>query len=76
MVTYLSEQPDFRRRLFSDSTGAAKQEGRRKVVAKDGKTQQYAVLAQSIFAKDPAQSSAFKANPTKFATAVETRLRR
>ncbi|KAF9455203.1 hypothetical protein BDZ94DRAFT_1316518, partial [Collybia nuda] len=42
----------------------------------DGKSQQYAVLADSIFAKDPVQSSAFKVNPTKFATAVKTRLRR
>ncbi|KAF9455159.1 hypothetical protein BDZ94DRAFT_1242453, partial [Collybia nuda] len=33
-------------------------------------------LADSIFAKDPVQSSAFKVNPTKFATAVKTHLRR
>ncbi|KAF9461341.1 hypothetical protein BDZ94DRAFT_1124759, partial [Collybia nuda] len=51
MVAYLSELPDFRRKLFSDSTGAARKESRWKVTAKDGKAQQYAVLADAIFAK-------------------------
>jgi hypothetical protein len=76
LVAYLSKHPDFRRKLFSDSTTAAKQEGRMKLTAKDGKAQQYGVLAHAIFHDEPTQSVTFNTKPGKFATAVETRLRR
>ncbi|KAJ7797823.1 hypothetical protein B0H13DRAFT_1555827, partial [Mycena leptocephala] len=49
LIAYLSENPDFRRKLFSNSTAEAKQEGRKKLVGKDGKPQQYALLAKNIF---------------------------
>jgi hypothetical protein len=76
LVAYLCEHPDFRKKLFSDSTAAAGREGRLKLTAKDGKAQQYAVLAAAIFHDEPKQEATFKTKPAKFTTAVETRLRR
>ncbi|KAJ7195660.1 hypothetical protein GGX14DRAFT_474648 [Mycena pura] len=76
IITYLSEDPAFRIKLFSDSTADAKQDGRRKLVGKDGKPQMYAQLAKHIFADDPDEQARYLNNPAKYATSVETRLRR
>ena len=46
-----------------------------KLMAKDGKIQQYAALAKHIFASEPGQSSLYLQNPRRYGTAVETRLR-
>ncbi|KIJ96210.1 hypothetical protein K443DRAFT_10781 [Laccaria amethystina LaAM-08-1] len=42
----------------------------------DGRPQQYAVLAKHIFENDTTQSALYAANPARFVTSVETRLRR
>ncbi|KAJ7191271.1 hypothetical protein GGX14DRAFT_407338 [Mycena pura] len=77
LIAYLSENPLFRIKLFSDSTAEAKQAGRKKLVGKDGKPQQYAVLAEYVFKNSPGPEQArYASNPGKYATAVETRLRR
>jgi hypothetical protein len=76
LVAYLSENPTFRIKLFSDSTAAAKKAGRDKLTAKDGRPQQWATLAVAIFADDENQKVAFHETPGRFATSVETRMRR
>ena len=76
MVLYLTEHPAFRIGLFGDSTMVAAQEKRRKVTAKDGKAQQYGVLAKDIFEGDQAMGEEYLLAPARFATSVETRLRR
>jgi hypothetical protein len=76
LITYLTNDPPFRIRLFSDSTADAKQQGRAKLVGKDGKQQQYAVLAAYVFSEDPKEQARYANNPGKYATAVETRFRR
>jgi hypothetical protein len=76
LIAYLGDHPTFRLRLFSDSTADASKAGRPKLTAKDGKVQQYGVLAKQIFAKEPGQSALYLQNPGRYGTAVETRLRR
>jgi hypothetical protein len=76
IITYLTDHTAFRTKLFSDSTANAAKEGRAKHVGKDGKNQQYAVLAEHIFATEPTQSKAYKVSPSRFTTSVETRLQR
>lgn len=76
MMTYLSEHPAFRLGLFGDATKDATKEKRRKVTAKDGKAQQYGVLAKAVFEDDGKWAVAFEKTPTTFATSVETRFRR
>ncbi|KAF8891585.1 hypothetical protein CPB84DRAFT_1632906, partial [Gymnopilus junonius] len=49
LIAYLTNHVAFRIKLFSDSTADASKEGRSKAVAKDGKAQQYATLAEGIF---------------------------
>ncbi|KAF6744798.1 hypothetical protein DFP72DRAFT_784611, partial [Ephemerocybe angulata] len=48
-IRYIQENPTFRLKLFSDSTGEAKAEGRKKVANADGKLQLYQDLANVIF---------------------------
>ncbi|KAK7022515.1 hypothetical protein R3P38DRAFT_2532783 [Favolaschia claudopus] len=74
MATYLTENPDFRRKLFSDSTAAAKKEGRQKKVAKDGKPVQCGTLAKHIFEKDPKEAEGYARNPSKYAGAYQGHL--
>ena len=76
LISYLGDHVSFCLKLFSDSTADATKEGRAKHTAKDGKIQQYAVLAKHIFADEPGQSSLYLQNPGRYGTAVETRLRR
>ncbi|KAJ7251956.1 hypothetical protein C8J57DRAFT_1077703 [Mycena rebaudengoi] len=76
LITYLSENPVFRRKLFSDSTAEARKRGEAKVVAKDGKPQQYAVLAKVIFENDPGEQARYANDKKKYADSIETRLRR
>ncbi|KAF8888949.1 hypothetical protein CPB84DRAFT_1625941, partial [Gymnopilus junonius] len=49
LITYLMDHPKFHLKLFLNSTAKAKKEGQNKAVAKDGKLQQYIVLAKLIF---------------------------
>ena len=76
LISYLGNHVSFRLKLFSDSTADATKEGRMKHTAKDGKIQQYAILAKHIFAAEPGQSVLYLQNPGRYGTAVETRLRR
>jgi hypothetical protein len=76
LLEYLHDNVAFRIKLFSDSTADATKQARAKLTAKDGKVQQYAALAKYIFATEPGQSSLYLQNPSRFGTAVETRLRR
>ena len=61
--------------MFSDSTADATKDGHQKHTAKDGKAQQYAILAKHIFENEPSQSVLYLQNPGRYGTAVETRLR-
>jgi hypothetical protein len=74
LIAYLGDHVTFRLRLFSDSTADAAKAGRPKLTAKDGKTQQYGVLAKHIFATEPGQSALYLQNPGRYSTAVETHL--
>ncbi|KAJ7026798.1 hypothetical protein C8F04DRAFT_881664, partial [Mycena alexandri] len=51
LVEYLTDNPEFCRKLFSDSTAEArpKKDGRTKATAKDAKSAQYGDLAKHIF---------------------------
>ena len=72
LIAYLGNHVAFCLKLFSDSTADAAKEGHAKHIVKDGKVQQYAVLAKHIFAAEPAQSALYLQNPGRFGTAVET----
>ena len=74
LIAYLGDHVAFHLKLFSDSTADATKEGHIKLTAKDGKAQQYAVLTKHIFAAEPGQSALYLQNPTRYGTAVETRL--
>lgn len=76
LLHYLEDNPDFRIKLFSDSTKDAKAERRPKRTAKDGKAQQYAVLAQHVFANDPVEGEGYAKDPARYATSVGSRLTR
>ncbi|KAJ7724795.1 hypothetical protein B0H16DRAFT_1239175, partial [Mycena metata] len=76
MVEYLTINSSFRKKLFSDSTADAKKDKRAKAVAKDGKSVQYGELAKYIFKDEPNEQARYANDPGKYATAVETRLRR
>ncbi|KAJ7443069.1 hypothetical protein B0H11DRAFT_2204324 [Mycena galericulata] len=76
IITYLTDNPPFRIKLFSDSTADAKQDGRAKLVGKDGKPQQFAILGAYVFSEDPKEQARYANNPGKYATSVETRMRR
>ena len=76
IIEYLTDLVAFRLKLFSDLTSDAVREGHSKHVVKDSKTQQYAVITQHVFGAEPGQSSLYRQNSGRYATAVETRLRR
>ena len=63
LVAYLGDHVSFHLKLFSDLTVDATKEGHMKHTAKDGKVQQYAILAKHIFAAEPGQSSLYLQNP-------------
>jgi len=69
---YLGNHVAFCLKLFSDSTADATKEGNVKHTAKDGKVQQYAVLAKHIFAAKPSWGVLYLQNPGRYGTAVET----
>ena len=75
LISYLGNHVSFCLKLFSDLTADATKEGCMKHTAKDGKIQQYAILAKHIFAAEPGQSVLYLQNPGRYGTAVEARLR-
>ncbi|PBK91238.1 hypothetical protein ARMGADRAFT_880291, partial [Armillaria gallica] len=48
-IEYLTKNPTFQRKLFSDSTTNAKEENHQKVQAKEGKTILFGELARAVF---------------------------
>ncbi|KAG6838984.1 hypothetical protein C0991_006796 [Blastosporella zonata] len=76
LIAYLTDHLVFRLKLFSDSTVDATKEGRSKAVGKDGRPQQYATLAQHVFATESTQATYYAQSPARFVTSVETQLRR
>ncbi|KIJ36410.1 hypothetical protein M422DRAFT_135873, partial [Sphaerobolus stellatus SS14] len=78
IIEYLTDNPDFRRKLFSDSTRDAKASGRKKSQGKDGKTQMFLVLADEVFGKsqDLTLVSQYDKNPNKYGKSVGQHLAR
>lgn len=76
IINYLTNHLLFRIKLFSDSTRDSVKEGRTKIVAKDGRPQHYATLAKHVFAEEESMKDAYALQPSRFATSVDTRLRR
>lgn len=76
MIAYLAAHPVFRLGLFGDSTKDAVAEKRPKATAKDGKSQQWAVLAKEVFSNDESMKEEYARCPTRFAASVDTRFRR
>jgi hypothetical protein len=73
LLDWLDQHPDDRNRLFSDSTVAAKQEGRRKVTAKGNKTRYHEALAKAVFDspdEEPSLRIWYLREPGKFTTSV------
>ncbi|KAJ7869579.1 hypothetical protein B0H14DRAFT_2288693, partial [Mycena olivaceomarginata] len=48
-VNYLTDNPSFRIKLFSDSTEDATNDGRKRIVGKESKINMYGTLAHEIF---------------------------
>ncbi|KAH6903923.1 hypothetical protein BKA70DRAFT_1298872 [Coprinopsis sp. MPI-PUGE-AT-0042] len=79
-ITYLLENPKKRLKLFSDSTGDAKAEGRKKVQASEGKIILYGELAEYIFVTsntvEECWKEDFKANKTRYAKSLQQQFAR
>jgi len=79
LLDWLDQNPDDRNRLFSDSTAAAKQEGRRKVTAKGNKARYHEALAKAVFGspdEEPSLRDWYLKEPGKFTTSVLNYLNR
>ena len=79
LLDWLDQNPDDRHRLFSDSTAAAKQEGRRKVTAKGNKARYHEALAKAVFGSPDEESSLrswYLKEPGKFTSSVINYLNR
>jgi hypothetical protein len=78
MVAVFHERPEFRRRLFSDSTAVARQEDRTATTSNGmAKKEMYAQLADIIFdcEEEPSERRAiYMLHKAKFAQSVEGRL--
>ncbi|KAJ7930833.1 hypothetical protein B0H13DRAFT_1594850, partial [Mycena leptocephala] len=48
-IEYLTDNPAFRVKLFSDSTEDATNEGRKKVQAKESKINMYGTMCEDVF---------------------------
>ena len=79
LLDWLDQNPDDRNRLFSDSTVAAKQEGRCKVTAKGNKARYHEALAKAVFGSPDEESSLrdwYLKEPGKFTSSVLNYLNR
>ncbi|KAF8522020.1 hypothetical protein JB92DRAFT_2558186, partial [Gautieria morchelliformis] len=74
LIQLLIDQPDLRRKLFSDSTRDAKDNNRRKLQAKDQKIHLHGVLAKHIFEEHNAVQ--YASDPGRFAKSVGQHLGR
>jgi hypothetical protein len=73
LLDWLDENPEDRQKLFSDSSKDAKEEGRRKRVAKNTKTEFYKKIATYIFSVDDDSSvrGDFHASPGNYSKSVD-----
>jgi hypothetical protein len=73
LLDWLDENPEERQKLFSDSSKDAKDEGRRKRMAKSPKSEFHKMIAAFIFSADSdADTRAdFHANPISYAKSVD-----
>ncbi|KAF8990401.1 hypothetical protein BDQ17DRAFT_1255848, partial [Cyathus striatus] len=71
-LTYLTDNPTLRIKLFSDSTSKAKEEGRRKVSNADGRAVQFKNLAIHIFGGiDEYKVADVAFNPTRYTKSTQ-----
>jgi hypothetical protein len=78
-INYLIENPTFRKKLFSDSTTEAKDEGRKKVQGHEGKIIMYRTMAQAIFTHEDTDQETrleYEADPNKFARSTQQQFAR
>lgn len=77
-IEYLTNEPTFRLKLFGDSTTEAKDEGRKKVQAHEGKTILYGMLAKEVFENvdDIKVRAEYAANPTAFGSSTQQQFAR
>jgi hypothetical protein len=78
-INYLVENPTFRKKLFSDSTTEAKEEGRKKVQGHEGKIILYGTIAQAIFTHEDTDQETrleYDADPNKFARSTQQQFAR
>lgn len=73
LLDWLTNNPDDRHKLFSDSTQVANEEGRPKKKAKTSKAQYYAKMAHAVFSVDADAKvrEHFKSSPGRYARTVE-----
>jgi hypothetical protein len=78
LLDWLEENPVDRQKLFSDSTKDAKDEGRRKRVAKGTKSEFHKLIATFVFSVDADKEvrEDFAANPVNYMKSVDNYLGR
>jgi hypothetical protein len=78
LLDWLEENPADRQKLFSDSTKDAKDEGRRKRVAKGTKSEFHKLIATYVFSVDDDEAirADFTVNPTNYTKSVDNYLGR
>jgi hypothetical protein len=78
LLDWLEENPEDRQKLFSDSSKDAKDEGRRKRVAKGTKSEFHKMIATSVFSvdNDPNVHADFHSNPINYTKSVDNYITR
>jgi hypothetical protein len=73
LLDWLEENPNDRQKLFSDSSKDAKDEGRRKHVAKGTKSEFHKMIAAAVFSVDPDADvrADFRDNPVNYTKSVD-----
>lgn len=77
-ISWLEDNPVDRQKLFSDSTQAAKDQGRKKVMGKTPKAHFYAKIAEAVFLvdEDPLVRADWERDPTRYTKSVDNLLTR
>ena len=78
LLDWLEENPEDRQKLFSDSSKDAKDEGRRKRVAKSTKSEFHKMIATSVFSVDDDTNirADFHSNPVNYTKSVDNYITR
>ncbi|KAF8336303.1 uncharacterized protein EI90DRAFT_156889 [Cantharellus anzutake] len=75
LIEYLSNNPDVRLKMFSDSVKDARKESGKKVVGSKPKVEYYRQIAQAVFdIVDEAEHTAYVSDPEHYATSVMGRI--